>query len=61
MVFKTRNMDYISNSFNSKETLVPLEPALFSLDGLRPRGFIHPLAPPDDALAIRRIRLRVTK
>jgi hypothetical protein len=44
-----------------KETPVPLEPALFSLDGLRPRGFIHPLASPDDALAMRRIRLRVTK
>lgn len=43
-----------------KETPIPLEPALFSLDGLRPRLFVHPLAPPADAVAIRHIRLRVT-
>jgi hypothetical protein len=43
-----------------KETPIPLEPALFSLDGLRPRSFIHPLAPSADAVAIRRMRLRVT-
>lgn len=43
-----------------KETPIPLEPALFSLDGLRPREFVHPLAPSADAVAIRRIRLRVT-
>ncbi len=44
-----------------KETPVPLEPALFSLDGTRPRSFIHPLAPPADAIAVRRIRLKVGK
>jgi len=44
-----------------KETPVPLEPALFSLDGLKPRLFVHPLAPSGDAVAIRRIRLRVTR
>lgn len=42
-----------------KETPVPLEPALLSLDGLRPREFIHPLAPPADALAMRRIQVKV--
>ncbi len=44
-----------------KETPVPLEPALFSLDGLRPRSFIHPLAPSADALALRQIRLKVAR
>jgi hypothetical protein len=44
-----------------KTTPIPLEPALFSLDGLRPREFIHPLAPSDDAVAIRQIRLRITR
>jgi hypothetical protein len=44
-----------------KETPVPLEPALFSLDGLRPRAFIHPLAPSADALAMRHIRLNVDR
>ncbi len=44
-----------------QETPVPLEPALFSLDGLRPRAFIHPLAPSADAVAMRRIRLEVSR
>ena len=36
MVFKTRNMDYISNSFNSKETLVPPPPETVEDTGLSP-------------------------
>lgn len=44
-----------------KETPVPLEPALFSLDGMRPRAILHPLAASADALAMRRIRLNVTR
>lgn len=42
-------------------TPIPLEPALFSLDGLRPREFIHPFEPSADAVAIRQIRLRITR
>jgi hypothetical protein len=44
-----------------KTTPIPLEPALFSLKGLRPREFVHPLAPATDALAIRQIRLKVIR
>ena len=44
-----------------KTTPIPLEPALFSLDGLRPREFVHPLAPSADAVAIRQIRLRIMR
>jgi hypothetical protein len=44
-----------------KTTPIPLEPALFSIDGLRPREFVHPLAPSADAVAIRQIRLRITR